>query len=79
MRLVKLGLGSVNSTVGAVIGNADRVIRIAGEMAADGVTVACLPEQVIGGYPAEGGIYMGATETAKTKEEVLAAVKPLLS
>lgn len=28
--------------------------------------------------PAEGGVYLGATETPKTKEEVLAAVGPFL-
>ena len=33
----------------------------------------------LGGYPPEGGIYMGATETAKPKDDVLAAVKPFLS
>ncbi|MEI8256337.1 MAG: nitrilase-related carbon-nitrogen hydrolase, partial [Deltaproteobacteria bacterium] len=53
MRLVKLGLGSVNSTVGSVKSNADRVLKQAAEMAAGGVTIGCFPEQVIGGYPAE--------------------------
>ncbi len=53
MRLVKIGLGSVNPTVGSVKSNADRVIAQAKEMAAAGITVGCFPEQVIGGYPAE--------------------------
>jgi NAD+ synthase (glutamine-hydrolysing) len=53
MRLVRLGLASVSSTVGAVRSNADRVLSQAREMEADGVTVACFPEQVLGGYPAE--------------------------
>lgn len=30
------------------------------------------------GLPGEGGVYMGAVETPKTKEEVLAAVDPFL-
>ncbi len=53
MRLVKLGLGSVNPTVGSVTSNVDRVLKQAAEMAAGGVTLGCFPEQVIGGYPAE--------------------------
>ncbi len=32
----------------------------------------------IAGLPPEGGIYMGATETAKSKNDVLAAVMPFL-
>ena len=53
MRLVKLGLACVNATVGSVHANTDRVMARARELEAAGVTVACFPEQVIGGYPAE--------------------------
>ena len=53
MRLVKIGLGSVNPTVGSVHSNTTRCIAQARAMAAADVTVAALPEQVIGGYPAE--------------------------
>ena len=53
MRLIKLGLGSVNTTVGAFGANIDRALIMAREMAAAGVTVALFPEQVIGGYPSE--------------------------
>lgn len=53
MRLIKIGLGSVNATVGALGANADRVLRQARGMAAEHVTVALFPEQVIGGYPPE--------------------------
>ncbi len=53
MRLVKIGLGSVNPTVGSVHSNTARCIAQAKAMAAADVTVAALPEQVIGGYPAE--------------------------
>lgn len=53
MRLVRIGLASVNTTVGAFTANTDTVIRLLGEMAADAVTVAVFPEQVIGGYPVE--------------------------
>lgn len=53
MRLVRIGLASVNPTVGAVKSNLEKCLAALGEMEADGVTVACLPEQVLGGYPAE--------------------------
>jgi NAD+ synthase (glutamine-hydrolysing) len=53
VRLVKIGLGSINATVGALNSNVDRMIRQASQMAAEQVTIATFPEQVIGGYPAE--------------------------
>lgn len=53
MRLVKLGLASVNTTVGALGANLDTVLGLAEEMAKDGVTLGLFPEQVIGGYPPE--------------------------
>ncbi len=53
MRLIKIGLGSVNSTVGAFAANVDRCLELARQMAAEGVTVGLFPEQVIGGYPPE--------------------------
>src|SRR5512140_2744151 len=53
MRLVKVGLGNVNPTVGAFGANVDRVLAQAVEMARDHVTVAVFPEQVVGGYAPE--------------------------
>lgn len=53
MRLVKLGLASVNATVGAVDANVARALLQAQRMADAGVTVAAYPEQVLGGYPPE--------------------------
>ena len=53
MRLVKLGLASVNTTVGAFGKNVDRAVGMAREMAAQQVTVALFPEQLVGGYPQE--------------------------
>src|SRR6185436_998055 len=53
MRLVKIGLASVNTTVGATHANVERALRFAKEMAAADVTVAVYPEQMIGGYPPE--------------------------
>lgn len=53
MRLVRIGLGSIDTTVGAFRENADRAIAMAHDMAGDGSTVGVLPEQAIGGYPVE--------------------------
>lgn len=53
MRLVKLGLASVNTTVGAFRANVDRALRLAHQMAEEGVTVGVFQEQLVGGYPAE--------------------------
>jgi NAD+ synthase (glutamine-hydrolysing) len=53
MRLVKIGLGNVNPTVGALTANVDQCIDLARKMAAEDVTIALFPEQVIGGYTPE--------------------------
>ncbi|MCP3139781.1 NAD(+) synthase [Pyxidicoccus xibeiensis] len=53
MRLVKIGLASVNTTVGAFTRNTDRALAQARKMAADGVTLGVFQEQLIAGYPAE--------------------------
>ncbi|MBN1210399.1 MAG: NAD(+) synthase [Myxococcaceae bacterium] len=53
MRLVKVGLASINTTVGAFSRNVDRALAQARRMAAEDVTVALFQEQLIGGYPAE--------------------------
>lgn len=53
MRLVKVGIGNVNPTVGAVRSNVERVLGQAREMAGAGVAVGCFSEQVVGGYPPE--------------------------
>ena len=60
MRLVKIGLGNVDSTVGALDGNVDRLIAQARAMAAEQVAVAAFPEQVVGGYPTEDLVLWGA-------------------
>ncbi len=53
MRLVKIGLASVNTTVGAFGANVDRALAIADRMAGDGVTLAVFQEQLVAGYAAE--------------------------
>jgi NAD+ synthase (glutamine-hydrolysing) len=53
MRLVRVALANVNSTVGACRSNADRAVAATRAAAADGATLVALPEQVLGGYPPE--------------------------
>jgi NAD+ synthase (glutamine-hydrolysing) len=53
MRLVKVALASVNTTVGAVESNVGRALTLAQKMAAEDVTVGVFQEQLVGGYPAE--------------------------
>ncbi len=64
MRLAKIGIANVNSTVGAVRSNVSRALELAEAMAAADVTVAVFPEQVIGGYAAEDLVqWRGFVET----------------
>ena len=53
MRLIKIGLANINTTVGAIAANVDRAVAAAREMADDQVTVGLFPEQAVGGYPPE--------------------------
>ncbi|MFN8590670.1 MAG: NAD(+) synthase [Thermomicrobiales bacterium] len=53
MRLVRIGLSNIDTTVGAFRENTDRAIDLALAMAEDAVTVGIFPEQAIGGYPVE--------------------------
>ncbi|MGD0676140.1 MAG: NAD(+) synthase [Polyangiaceae bacterium] len=53
MRLIRVALANVNSTVGACRSNVDRAIALARAAAKDGATIVALPEQVVGGYPPE--------------------------
>ncbi len=53
MRLIRIALANVNSTVGACRSNVDCAVGLARAAAADGATIVALPEQVIGGYPPE--------------------------
>ncbi len=53
MRLVRIALANVNSTVGACRSNVDRAVALARSAASDGATLVAMPEQLIGGYPPE--------------------------
>ena len=47
MRLIKIGLANVDTTVGAVRSNVDRCVAAAKSLAAEGATIALFPEQAI--------------------------------
>ncbi len=53
MRLLKIGIANINTTVGAVISNTDTMIALAAAMTHQGVGIASFSEQVVGGYPPE--------------------------
>ncbi|MFZ5471621.1 MAG: NAD(+) synthase [Myxococcota bacterium] len=53
MRLVKLGLSSLDTTVGAFAANVNQAIAVAQRMANEQVTVGAFQEQLVGGYPPE--------------------------
>jgi NAD+ synthase (glutamine-hydrolysing) len=53
MRLVKIALANVNTTVGAFASNVDRALALAKQMAGEEVTVGVFQEQLVGGYPPE--------------------------
>jgi NAD+ synthase (glutamine-hydrolysing) len=68
MRLARVAVANVNSTVGAVIANTDRAIRLAREAADDGATLVAFQEQLIGGYPTEDLIQWQAFVDAQRRE-----------
>jgi NAD+ synthase (glutamine-hydrolysing) len=53
MRLIRIAVANVNTTVGAVRSNVDRAIALAREAAKDHATVVAFPEQLIAGYSPE--------------------------
>ena len=81
MRLVKIGVASISTTVGAIQANAARVLSVAREMAQEDVTIGCFPEQVFGGYPPEDLIQWGAFVAAQRRalEEFAASTAGLRS
>jgi NAD+ synthase (glutamine-hydrolysing) len=68
MRLVKLGIASINSTVGAVRSNVDRCLAAAHAFAAEETTLAVFPEQVVGGYAAEDLVQWRAFVASQQRE-----------
>lgn len=53
MRLIKVAIANVSTTVGAVTSNMDRMLDQARLIAREDVTLAGFPEQATGGYPPE--------------------------
>ncbi len=53
MRLVKIALANVNTTVGAFVHNVDRALKLAHQMAEEHVSLGLFQEQLVGGYPPE--------------------------
>lgn len=53
MRLIRIGLAAIDSTVGATRTNTDKGIDAAFELNRQGCTFGVMNEQLIGGYPAE--------------------------
>ncbi len=53
MRLVKLAVASVNSTVGAVRENVGRLLKVAQQANEEKAAIVVFPEQAIGGYSPE--------------------------
>jgi NAD+ synthase (glutamine-hydrolysing) len=53
MRLIRVALANVNTTVGATRSNVDKAIASARAAATDGATLVAFPEQIVGGYPPE--------------------------
>jgi rubrerythrin len=80
---LKLSKTFEETGVGAYLGQAGTIENKDILQAAAGIFgVECRHAALVGklaGLQPEGGIYMGATESPKTKDEVLAAVKPFLS
>jgi NAD+ synthase (glutamine-hydrolysing) len=53
MRLVRIALANVDTTVGAVSSNAERALALLPRAVAEGATVLVFPEQLLSGYPPE--------------------------
>ncbi|MBN2441771.1 MAG: NAD(+) synthase [Spirochaetales bacterium] len=53
MRLIKIGIANINTTVGALESNTEKIISAMKKMNDDQCTIGCFQEQVISGYPAE--------------------------
>jgi NAD+ synthase (glutamine-hydrolysing) len=53
MRLIRIALANVDTTVGAVRSNVDRALAFAKQAAQDRATLVAFPEQLVGGYPPE--------------------------
>ncbi|MBN1697704.1 MAG: NAD(+) synthase [Spirochaetales bacterium] len=53
MRLIKIGIATINTRVGAVVDNTEKIIGAMKEMKSSSCGIGCFHEQVIAGYPCE--------------------------
>jgi NAD+ synthase (glutamine-hydrolysing) len=73
MRLIRVALASVDTTVGAIESNLDRALEILPRAARERATVLCFPEQLISGYPPEDLVqWRGFVEAQRRALERLA-------
>jgi len=68
MRLVRIAIANVNTTVGACRTNVDKALVLAREAATMGATLVAFPEQVVGGYPPEDLVQWRAFIDTQRKE-----------
>lgn len=68
MRLIKVAIANVSTTVGAVTSNMDRMLEQARLIAREDVTLAGFPEQATGGYPLEDLVQWRAFVAAQRAE-----------
>lgn len=68
MRLVRIAIANVDTTVGAVRSNVDRALDLARAAAADGATLVAFPEQLISGYPPEDLVQWRSFVAAQWRE-----------
>ena len=68
MRLVRIAICNVNTTVGAVRANVDRAIELGRAAAADDATLVAYPEQLVSGYPPEDLVQWRSFVAAQWRE-----------
>ena len=68
MRLIKIGLANINTTVGAFRRNIENIIVAAEHMAVEKCSIGCFQEQTISGYPAEDLVQWPAFVEKQWKE-----------
>src|SRR5262245_3985523 len=51
--MVRIALGQINTTVGDLAGNVDRMASVAADATAAGADLVCFPELAVPGYPPE--------------------------
>lgn len=68
MRLARVAIANVNTTVGAVRANVDRAVALAAVAAADDATLVAYPEQLVSGYPPEDLVQWRSFVVAQWRE-----------